>query len=174
MSDFRVVVKGSIGQIIAPLGRLANPAALQPLREGLYEGGDKVRTRVRRALRVQTNVSKAASVNSRVNSRKAGLSYGITGEGKGLPIREFPHSAPGNIIASPWGVVHAFKRSFVKPDNGSFVARLSSKRFPIRKLFGPSLAKEIVKDQSLAAFEAGVAADVVPAIEKRLARLLGG
>jgi len=173
MSDFRVTVTGSLAEIIAPLSKLTNSEAMQPLREGLYEGGDKVRTKVRKALKVQTNVSKYTSITSRVDSRKNGLSYGITGEGKGLPISEFPHSAPGNIVATPWGKEHRFKRSFVKPDTGAFVARLSSKRFPIRKLFGPSLAKEIVKDQSLDAFETGVRTDVVPAIEKRLARMFG-
>lgn len=174
MSAFAIQVSGKVATIIAPFDRLKGQAALQPLREGLYEGGDKVRTRVRRALRVQTNVSKAASVNSRVNSRRAGMTYIIVGEGKGLPITDFPHSAPGNVEASPWGVVHRFKRSFVKPGSGAFVARLTSKRFPLRKLFGPSIAKEIVKDGALDAFHAGVAADIVPAIEKRLARLLGG
>lgn len=173
MSGFHVTVTGTLGEIIAPLSRLTDPAALQPLREGLYEGGEKVKTKVRKALKVQTNVSKYASITSRVNARKNGLTYGITGEGKGLPIVEFPHAAAGSIVATPWGVEHRFKRSFVKPDTGAFVARLSSKRFPIRKLFGPSLAKEIVKDQSLAAFEVGVKADVVPAIEKRIARMFG-
>ncbi len=174
MSGISVVVSGTLGTIIAPLSKLTNPAAMQPLREGLYEGGDKVRTGVRKALKAQTNVLKYDSITSRVNSRREGLTYGITGEGKGLPIREFPHAAPGHIVASPWGVSHTFKRSFVKPDSGAFVARLSSKRFPIRKLYGPSLAKEIVKDQSLDAFEVGVATHVVPAIEKRLARVFGG
>lgn len=169
----KIVVEGSTATIVAPMQKLgAN--ALQPLREGLYEGGDKVRTRVRRALRAQTNVLKAASVNTRVTSARAGLSYVIKGEGKGLPITEFPTSTPGGRIASsPWGVSRLFKRSFVKPNSGAFVARLTSKRFPIRKLFGPSIAKEIVKDRSLAAFEDGVRADIVPMIEKRMARLLG-
>lgn len=168
----RIVVSGGLAEIIAPLQALGRNA-LQPLREGLYEGGDKVRTRVRRALREQTNVKKAASVNDRATSVRSGMSYIIRGVGKGLPIAEFPVTAAGAISASPWNVSRVFKRSFVHPSNGGYVARTSSKRFPVRKLFGPSIAKEIIKDRSLAAFHAGVRADIVPAINKRLARLLG-
>lgn len=167
----RVIVSGTIASIVGPLENLANAGAMRPLREGLYEGGDKVRTRVRRALKVQTNVKAYGTVVSHVPSVRAGLSYIIKGEGKGLPIQLFPVSAPGSVVASPWGVEHTFKRSF--HNRMGYMARLSSKRFPIRKLFGPSIAKELVKDRSAEAFEAGVAADVLPAIEKRLARLLG-
>lgn len=166
----RIEVVGNVASIIAPLEKVAD-GNLQPLKEGLYEGGDKVRTRVRRALRVQTNVTKAASINTRVLSVRAGLSYIIKGEGKGIPIKEFPVNASGSVTAAPWGVSRTFKRSFVKV-GGSFVARLTSKRFPLRKLYGPSVAKEIVKDQSLEAFEAGVRSDILPAINKRIARLL--
>ena len=169
----RIVVSGSLAEIITPLARAASGNALRALKEGLGEGGDKVRTKVRKALRAQTNVKKAESVNSRTSSVRAGLEYIIKGTGKGIPIEEFPVSAPGHVTASPWGVARVFKRSFVRPDTGAYSARLSSKRFPVRKLFGPSIAKEIVKDQSLAAFEAGVRSDVIPIIEKRLARILG-
>jgi hypothetical protein len=167
----QIVVSGTMAQVMAPLRKIAG-GKMGVLENGLSDGGDKVRTKVRKALKTQTNVKKYGTITSRVQGARRGLSYVITGEGKGLPIDEFPVSAPGSVSASPWGVMRKFKRSFVRA--GKFVARLSSKRFPVRRLYGPSIAKEIVKDQSLAAFEAGVRTDIVPEIDKRLARLLSG
>jgi hypothetical protein len=166
-----ISVSGSIASIVAPLSRLASGNGLRAVQDGLTEGGDKVRTKVRKALKAQTNPIKYATITSRVDGKRNGFSYFIEAKGGGLPIKEFPHSAPGSVSASPWGVARTFKRSFVKA-GGALVARLTRKRFPVRKLYGPSLSKELVKDQSLAAFEVGVRADVVPAIDKRLARLL--
>lgn len=52
----------------------------------------------------------------------------------------------------PWAVSHHFKRSYVAAD-GSYRAFLPGrKRGKGRMLFGPAIWKEIVKDQSLAAF----------------------
>jgi hypothetical protein len=168
----RITISGGTAEIAGPLSRVAAGAGLRAVQEGLTEGGDKVRTKVRKALKTQTNPLKYATITSRVDGLRAGMSYIIKAKGKGLPIEEFPHSAPGAVTASPWGVARTFKRSFVKA-GGALMARLSRSRFPIRKLFGPSLRKELVKDQSLAAFELGVRTDIVPAIDKRLARLIG-
>ena len=80
-----IVVFGSLATITAPMQNLASGAD-RAMREGLYEGGDKVRTRVRRALKVQTNVKAYGSITQRVPSVRAGLTYIIRGEGKGMPI----------------------------------------------------------------------------------------
>jgi len=47
------------------------------------------------------------------------------------------------------------------------------KRFPVRRLFGPSLAKELDKDESARAFNSSADAFVPLAIEKHLDKLLG-
>lgn len=58
------------------------------------------------------------------------------------------------VVASPWRVTHAFKRSFVD-DKGIFRAGLpGQKRGKGRKLYGAALWKEIIKDQTLRTFEA--------------------
>ncbi|MDH3031070.1 hypothetical protein [Methylobacterium fujisawaense] len=64
---------------------------------------------------------------------------------------------------------HRFKRSFALR-NGDFVATLpGSKR--MRRLYGPSVAKEIGKDESAATFEAEGAQLVEACIFRRLSRL---
>lgn len=81
-------------------------------------------------------------------------------------------SAGGPVTASPWGVAHTFERSFVTSKRGLLRARRGKSREPIRALFGPSPAKEIVKDQALATFEAAVPGIVEPTIMRRLIRLM--
>lgn len=206
---FRLVVTGSVAEIVTPLAHgLAGPRVHKVLREGLREGGDKVRTKVRRALKEQMGVKRYGVVVKHVVGvlgHSGALTYVIRGDGKGLPIEEFPVRAkagpgairwsarehwklqpreslgrfgkiqdvPPEVTASPWGIARTFKRSFV--GRGGYRAAIPGDKggWMMRKLFGPSVAKEIVKDRSARAFEMAVRTDVLPAVEKRLGRLLG-
>ncbi len=83
-----------------------------------------------------------------------GLGFQITGFGKGLPIREFNVRVTSRgVSATPWNRAHLFKRSFRSRITGRLVARLGKDRLPIRSLYGPSLAKEIVKGETLATWD---------------------
>lgn len=174
-----MAIQVTIGSGFSLLGRRLSDLARaeRAMAEGLNEGGDKVRTQVRRDLKAQMNVRKYGAITSRTPSRKASpgnLRYEIEGEGKGLPITEFPVSAGIHrpVTAQPWGVSHTFKRSF-KTRSGLLRARLSSRRFPIRSLRGPAVSKEILKDRTAAHFEADAADIVERAVVKRLGRLMG-
>ena len=148
----------------------------QAIARGLNEGGDLVRTRVQRALKVQTNVKNYRSITSRVRTVRAfagGLRYEIVATGKGIPIAEFPVAVTSKgIDAKTWGVDHLFKRSFQEA-NGKMRARLGSSRFPIRALYGPSLPKELGRGDIPGVFASATAQFVPPAIAKHLARALG-
>lgn len=156
--------------------QLAGGAARVELRRGLQDGGNKVRTLVRRALKEQTGVVRYGLIVERVTSYIADgageITYNITTRGKGLPIKEFKWSVPGNVQAMPWNVSHLFARSFRTKVKGLLRARTTSKRFPIRALYGPSLPKELVRDKSLDAFEKGVRTIVSASIAVRMARLM--
>lgn len=151
--------------------------ARQAMAEGLNEGGDLERTQVRRALRQQTGVSKAGTITSHTKSKRASagnLEYTISGLGKGLPIRDFPvRSGIGApVTARPWNVSHTFERSFQTSRKGMLRARRGASRFPIRALYGPSVAKEIVKDDTAEEFSAHAGQRVERAVIKRLGRML--
>ncbi|GEP11807.1 hypothetical protein [Methylobacterium gnaphalii] len=151
--------------------------AMRAFAEGLNEGGDKFRTIDRRALKGQTGVKRYGTIVSHTGTRRASagnLEYTVLGLGKGLPIKEFPVSAAahGPVTAQPWNVGHTFERSFKTSRKGLLRARRGSSRFPIRALYGPSIAKEIVKDESAAAFHGQAAPLVEAAVFKRLGRLL--
>ena len=62
-----------------------------------------------------------------------------------------------------------FKRSFA---NAGYRARLSAARFPIRRLRGPSVAKEIVKDTALEAWLEHGPREVARILPIKLARLM--
>ncbi|RVU13151.1 hypothetical protein [Methylobacterium oryzihabitans] len=153
------------------------PKAQRAMVEGLNEGGDKTRTPVRRDLRDQTDVKAYGSIVKRTDTKRAHpgkLSYEILGTGKGMPILEFRVSAGVRrpVTATPWGVAHTFARSFKTSGQGLLRARLGPGRMPIRALYGPSVAKEIVKDRTAAHFLADAAPRVEAAVMKRLARIL--
>jgi len=157
---------------------------LRAAAEGLNDGGDKVRTKVQRALKVQTGVKLYRSITSRMQASGRGfarasagnLTYQIIATGKGIPISEFAARRTGRGISAPvWGVDHRFKRSFAIAGKGveGFRARTTSKRFPIRKLYGPALPKEMTKGKIPAVFFGAVQTDVVPAIGARLVKAFG-
>ncbi|WP_051335293.1 hypothetical protein [Methylocapsa acidiphila] len=150
---------------------------------GLNEGGDKVRTQVQRTMKTDTNVTKYASIVSRMKDSGRGwaraapgrLAYQIVASGKGIPIKEFPVRDTGKgIDAKTWGVDHLFKRSFGIKGKGvaGFRARLGAKRLPVRGFYGPSLPKELTEKVVLATFYRSAEAYVPPAVLKHLLKSL--
>lgn len=177
MPQIEIKFKGSsLEQFAAKVAALGAEGEIEMAR-GLNDAGGQVRTQVRRALKTQMGVINQSIVNNATGSISASpgrLVYSITGAGKGLPIKDFPVQASvgGAVTAEPWGVSHTFARSFVTSKRGLLRARRGSAREPIRSLRGPAPAKELVKDESAAVFEASIRAVVEPIVTRRLARLL--
>lgn len=203
----RIAVSGSMATIIAPLKKL-QPMAVRAMQEGLQEGGEKVRTQVRRALKEQTNVKRYGVIVAHVPGHCNGFIYTIDGVGKGLRIEEFPGrvskslktwvrwsprqhwrlqerhqgrfgelpqvSDKGDVYSIPWGVGRTFVRSFAREDGAlrQAVPSGGKRKWSFKTLDGPSISKEIIKDKSQAAFYEYVQVAVMPAIEKRLARVM--
>lgn len=166
-------------------------------REGLQEGGGLVTTRIRRALRHQMNTKAAGPITAHTSGVLASnTTYIIRGMGKGLPITDFPvkggrkkhgnwrdqprdgigrfgplpNRDAGSVVAQSWGVAHRFKRSFALA-SGGFVATLPGSR-RMRRLYGPSVAKEIGQGESAATFNGQAGALVEQCIFRRLGRLM--
>jgi hypothetical protein len=172
----------ALKQLADRMGRMHGDGRLhRAISEGLREGGDKTRTAVRRALKAQTGVKAYKSITSRTRSYAddGGLRYTIVGTGKGMKIEEFPvkitRGAGGGVVSAPWAAGRKFKRSFVIKGRGieGALARTTNKRFPVRKFYGPSVAKEIGQGQSASAFFAGAETFVLDRIIVRVGRALG-
>jgi len=150
--------------------------------QGINEGGDKVRTQVRRAMREQTSLKRLNSVTSRQRTIRAfpgSLAYSIVFTGKPTKPEEFALKVTkgpgGGVAVTMWGGEHKFKRSFqIAGASGAFGlrARMGRDRLPIRSFDGPNLAKEAAKGQVLETFESLALTVVSPMIENRLARLI--
>jgi hypothetical protein len=73
--------------------------------------------------------------------------------------------------AAPWNKRRIFPRSFIVPRFGRAFIRTSKSRLPIRPLYGPNLARELMKDGSAAAWQGGVA-NIVARVGHELGRML--
>lgn len=162
---------------------------------GLNEGGDKVRTQVRAAMRRQTGLVRLKSVTERSGTIRAfpgaprsgigpvgvgSLAYTIVFRGKPPTkpnefVTRVKKGPGGGVTIRMWGVDHRFKRSFqIAGASGTAGLRMrrGGPRIPIRGFDGPNLAKEAVKGEVAQTFlrEAGVL--VMPIIEKQLAKMI--
>jgi hypothetical protein len=168
VGDGRAVVRGW-GSL------LSSDGILRAAREGLREGGEKARTQVRRAVQDQANLASYRLVVQAINGVpiEAGLAYKLWSNARGVRIADVRGtSMPGPVVSSPWNVGRVFKRSFVNPRTGQPVARTSNARYPLRTIYGPSPAKEMMTGRAIAVWRAAVAIDVPRAITRRMARLI--
>lgn len=147
------------------------------VREGLNEGGDKVRTDVRQQMVAQSGL-KYGLVRKATFATKAGadLRYVITASDRPARITDVKglRGSRKGVSALSWNVPHQFKRSFVLRWHGvRYLARLPGSRGKLRGLLGPNPAKELIKPEMIAVFHPSVERHVPPIILKRLARALG-
>ncbi len=84
---------------------------------------------------------------------------------------ELTSTGRAGVVAQPWRVTHAFKRSFVDAQ-GIYRAALPGTRGKGRKLYGPAAWKEIVRGETVAMFQSLAPKEMQAQVGKRLARLL--
>jgi hypothetical protein len=146
---------------------------------GLNEGGDLVRTQVRRSMKAQTGLIKLESVTKRQRTMRAfptSLNCAIVFSGKpATKASEFRGRVAtgkgGGVTVWLWNAAHKFKRSFKQAIKGGLRMRLDAARLPIRGFDGPNIAKEALKGDVATTFLVSAAAIVPETISKRLARL---
>lgn len=117
-------------------------------------------TAVKRALRRQSDIQRPlidAGVTFKPSTSTT-LQTAIKGTGSYLPLRLFgARQFTYGVRAKVWGKHQQYRSAFIvgKYAGGAYKRR-TPRRFPIRQLYGPSVGKELVKDQSLATFEASL------------------
>ena len=146
----------------------------QSASQGIASGSSV--TIVRHTLQDQIGVTKYAIAAKAVKTSPAGpdrLRYDIWSSRGGLPIKDFVTVAtPRGIMAHVWGVDLTFQRSFLTSKRGLMLARLGSAKMPIRALFGPAPYKELLKGETLEAFDRSVPLLVAPIVMRRVIPLL--
>lgn len=141
-------------QMVEELGE--GKAATVMARAMNHEGA-KTYTAVKRTLQKQTDIPRGmiiAATKFRSTSRQ-NLRTIISGSGKELPLRLFqPKRIKTGVSAKVWGTRQKFRSAFiVNSAGGNVFHRLTRQRLPIQRMFGPSIPKEMVKDQVLKTFE---------------------
>lgn len=157
-----IIADDVLKQFADRLAALADGRVRVAEARALNHTGDKAYTAVRHALVEQTSASRAlideALKKTPASTNKGGstaLHYEIGGSGRALPLREFGAvQFSKGVRAKVWGRLQTYRHTFIVDRLSSQVfVRTGRSRLPIRLVYGPSIAKELVKDQSLAAFE---------------------
>ena len=171
----------------------AEGKSLKAMARALDSVGNKTKTVVKRETAKQAGV-KVGKVGEALTSRttigQGGAvvrgQYEIICRGVTLSLKEFaPRQDAHGIAAAPWGKRRTFAHAFFGPGGHIFVRAHASQgerrgprpvhsQLPIRKLWGPAIPKEMVKDQAEQAFYKTVAELLGPAVEAQLMRAFAG
>lgn len=161
------------GKALAQLG--TGKARVVMARAMTYEG-QKAFTQVKRDLQKQTSIPRG-HITSGTSFKKAGqgdLTTIIKGTGRPLPLKEFgARQFNFGVRAKVWGQNQRFPGAFMGPKPGTIASKLGGHayhrtqrtRLPIEKMYGPSIPREIVKDQAPRAYY-----DSVPLIAARVGK----
>ena len=156
------------------LAALGERQARTAISRALNHEGDKGRTKVKRALVKQTGIRYGAvdKAMATVRATPATLTYMLRARGDETNIAWFGGvQRRKGVSAAPWSKRRIFQHAFIVPRFGRAFIGASKSRLPMRPLYGPNLARELVKDSSAAAWQSGVA-NIVARIGHEIARIL--
>ena len=139
------------------LARLSDLQVKQVMARALNHEGDKGRTQISRALVTQTGIKYGLVMKGlkTIRASSSSLEYKLVQKGDETNLNLFnARQMKSGVSAAPWNVRRIYPGSFTigKYANKVF-KRTGPKRFPIRPLYGPNLAREIVKGEAKIAFE---------------------
>lgn len=171
-----VAVRVDFSKDLAALFEKAGLKTPYAVGRAIDEVGNKTKTIVIRSVAKQAGV-KYGKAKGVINARQAmgagGGQYEIVARDVTLSLKEFgPRATKKGVSAAPWGKRRVFPHTFLGP-NGHVFVRLGKARLPIKKLFGPNIPKEMVKDETEAAFFRASGEMLGPALEKWLLRQIG-
>lgn len=158
-----------LSDIIKRLGEKSEYA----IRKAVDEVGNKTKTQVIRAVSKQAGV-KVGRARGVIHSAQAmgtgSGAYTITARDVTMSLKEFsPRQTSKGVSAKPWNVKRVFPHTFFGPHGHVFV-REGKAQLPIKKLWGPNIPKEMVKDQAERVFFSNVDTLLPAAVEKWLLR----
>ena len=113
--------------------------------------GGTARTRVKSALAKQMGLP-AGTVDARLITKRAHpghQSFEISAAGRPIPLAEFDaRQTRRGVSARPWGQRRVFPGTFIVEKLGGQVFRRAGRaRLPIVKLWGPSIPREMLRDE---------------------------
>lgn len=166
---------GKVAQVGELIGKIAGMFP-QAVARALTRTAEETKTAVGRALVMQTGLP-AREVGKALRATPASvgsLSAAIVARGSYVPLGRFQaRQTKRGVSATPWAKRRIFGGTFVIPSYGNNVyKRVGKARFPLHKLYGPAIPKELPKDQSAAAFWSTVPPVLAKRLDHEMGRLL--
>jgi hypothetical protein len=184
MTAITITVRGSgLPKFEDAVAALGSTKATRAYRMALNTTGKKIYTEVKRTVAKQMGATQARVVRYGHLRHKPAmgseLQTSIESSGGYIPLKDFgARQIRKGVSAKPWGKRRLFGSTFIVPKLGGQVFRntgkfseKSGRHNAIESLWGPAVPKELVRDQSKAAFER-IAAQTLPAEAARLIKLL--
>lgn len=163
-------------EAIAALLRRAALAAPAATARALNRAGTQSRTAIIDALAGQTGLKKGEirKAFSFVPASSGRLAVRIVARGPHTSLSRFgARQTARGVSAAPWAKRRVFPSTFIVAKLGGHVyVRTSRKRFPIKKLYGPAIPNEMVKDAAAQAFHDTAPRVLLKRLEHELGRLL--
>lgn len=158
------------------LKSVAEKDAKRVFARALNRGGDQARTAVRRSLVAQTGIKYGMIHRAVTNERAtpASLAYSLIAVGSETNLSLFgARQGRRGVSAAPWKKRRVFKSTFIVPGYGGKVfKREGSERGPLEALWGPNIAREIVKEPTVLEWQK-VGPFVLARVQHELSRLFG-
>jgi len=171
-----VVVKVGFDKDISKLFEKAGLKSPYAVAKAIDEVGNKTKTQVTRAVAKQAGVKYGKAKGVIVSRQAMGVGngeYQIVARDVTLSLKEFsPKQGKKGVSARPWAKRRVFPHTFLGP-GGHVYVRQGAARLPIKKLWGPNIPKEMVKDEAEATFYRVSQEMLGPAVEKWLLRQIG-
>ncbi|WP_108459182.1 phage tail protein [Devosia naphthalenivorans] len=181
MTAITITVQGAgLPKFEEAVEALGSAKATRAYRMALNATGKRVFTQVKKAVAGQMGASQARVVKygqlRRVPASGGALETRIESKGGYIPLKDFStRSTRRGVTAAPWGQRRLFKSTFIVPKLGGQVfKRTSGARLPIESLWGPAVPKELVKDQSKAAFDNVATAFLPREVERVIKQMTKG
>lgn len=171
---------GGVTSFEAALKTIADDKVKLIYVRALNRTAERVFTVVKRTVAAQVGLpQKVVVARGAMRIRKATggiLQASVDASGGFMPLRLFAaRKTKAGVTAAPWGTRRVFKHTFlVGKAGGNVFKRLGKGRLPIKKLWGPAVPREMVRDESAAAFHAVVGAEMPKRLAHEISRATGG
>lgn len=170
-----------LARLKAAVDKLGNEGQSRTvLRRALNHTGNKAFTIVKRTLAQQIGASQAAILKygkvRKVPATSAALEFLIISKGGPIPLKHFKaRQVASGVSAAPWRNRKIYDHAFIVPSLGGHAFwRMGSGRLPIKRIAGPNVPKEMVKDQVAVAFNALVSTNLPARVEHEIRVLTDG
>ncbi|MEY4488205.1 MAG: hypothetical protein RIQ79_713 [Verrucomicrobiota bacterium] len=182
-SHLKFTLQGDgLARVLETMGKLADGAAAKAGARAVNHTGEKASTAAVKALTRQIGLKPRAGaqlLKKRLRTYPASAgkpSFELVTFSGALPMGEFaPTQLSKGWAFKPWNDskgAHQFARAFtVRKWQGAYLMRVGKERFPLKRLRGPSVKKELIKDAPPLGFEAVVTRDLPARVEHEARRI---